>query len=116
MTVLTLRLLPQDELAGDPCPEACIELTFGPLRPEPDLVVFPEPVRMTPSDLVRLRMETELVLGEMRAEVMRAEIAWERALGEWYEEGRAAIEARRPDTTLLARVLECLRRDQLIPA
>ncbi|MFC0844386.1 hypothetical protein ACFH04_11825 [Streptomyces noboritoensis] len=111
-----LRLLPEEELIGDPRPEACVEVSFGPLRPERDMVLFPQPVRMTPADLVRLRMEAELVLGEIRAEVLRAEIAWERALGEWYEEGRAAIEARKPDEALLVRVLEGLRRDQFIPA
>ncbi|MGW6235402.1 hypothetical protein ACWGBX_13255 [Streptomyces sp. NPDC055037] len=64
---------------------------------------------------MRLRMEAELVLGEIRVEVMRAEIAWEKALGGWYEEGRAAVESRQPDAALLVRVLECLRKKDLVP-
>ncbi|MGW0775730.1 hypothetical protein ACWD01_19245 [Streptomyces sp. NPDC002835] len=72
-------------------------------------------MRISPADLIRLRIEAELALDEVRAEVMKAEIAWERALGEWYEEGRAAIESREPDVTLVARILECLRKEDLVP-
>ncbi|MFE4540290.1 hypothetical protein ACFRKB_35365 [Streptomyces scopuliridis] len=114
---IALRLLPEGELTRNTHPEACVEVSFGPLRPsdEPDMVMVPAPLRITPADLVRLRVEAELVLGEIRVEVMRAEIAWEKALGGWYEEGRAAVESRQPDTALLVRVLEGLHKKDLVP-
>jgi hypothetical protein len=37
-------------------------------------------MRISPADLIRLRIEAELALDEVRAEVMKAEIAWERRL------------------------------------
>lgn len=112
-----LRLLSADDLAGDPRPEACIEVSFGPVRPrgEPDVVVLPEPLRMTPADLVRLRFEAELAMGAIRAEVMKAELAWERALGAWYAEGRTAVKAQEPDVALLVRVLKGLRKQDVVP-
>ncbi|MFJ8842425.1 hypothetical protein ACIRFF_05920 [Streptomyces cyaneofuscatus] len=115
---ITLRLLSVDELADDPQPEACIEVGFGPMRPSgnPDVIVLPEHLRITPTDLARLRMETELAMGEIRAEVMQAEFAWQTSLDRWYEEGRAAVESRDPDVALLARVLEGLRRKDPTPA
>lgn len=115
---IALRLLPEEELAADVRREACVEVSFGHVRPagDPDLLTIPSPLRITPADLVRLRLEAELVLGEMRTEVMRAEIAWREQLGRWYEEGRQAVETREPDIGLLARVLEGLRNKRLAPA
>jgi hypothetical protein len=112
-----LRLMSAEELAGDPKPDTCIEVSFGPVRPvnEPDLILLPTPYRITPADLVHLSIEAEVTLGDIRAEVMRAEIAWKRALGEWYAEGRRAAESRGPDVALLARVLEGLRNYTLAP-
>ncbi|WP_351222488.1 hypothetical protein [Streptomyces sp. NPDC002133] len=106
-----------DELSDDPCPEACVEVSFGPVRPpdDPDIVMLAEPLRITPADLARLRIEAELAMGEIRAEVMEAEIAWKRALGDWYGQGRAAVELREPDVALLVRVLEGLRKKDLVP-
>ncbi|QWQ42627.1 hypothetical protein KME66_17660 [Streptomyces sp. YPW6] len=114
---IALRLLPAAELADAPHPDACVEIDFGPLRPpgDPDLIVLPEPLRITPADLARLRVEAELAMSEIRAEVMQAEITWQKALGHWYEEGRAAVESREPDVALLARVLEGLRNKDLAP-
>ncbi|MEU1009063.1 hypothetical protein [Streptomyces sp. NPDC005890] len=108
---VSLRLLPAEELAGDPWPDACVELAFNPtcMSDEADAVVVPEPVRITPADLVRLRVESGLVLGEIRAEVQRAESAWRQHLGRWYRDGRLAAEARAPDISLLQRVLDGLR-------
>ncbi|MFD9630330.1 hypothetical protein [Streptomyces violascens] len=100
----------EDELDGDP--SRCVELALENVRVEDGHLT----VRLAPADIVRLRMEAETVLGAMRTEVRRAESAWEMALGEWYDEGRAAVELRKPDTGLLARVLEALRRDVLVPA
>ena len=112
-----VRLLRGDELTAAPCPEACIEVTFDPVRParDADMVLAPAPLRITPTDLVRLRVEAELVLGEVRAEVMGAEIEWRRRLGLWYEEGRQAVDAQEPDAALLVRVLEALRKKDLAP-
>ncbi|MGW6865345.1 hypothetical protein ACWGHM_29265 [Streptomyces sp. NPDC054904] len=107
-TAPTLRLLSAAELAGDPHPHACVEVVFTSIRREEDAAASPTALRITPADVIRLRMETELTLDEMRTEVMRAEIAWEKTLGSWYEEGRRAVEARAPDVALLARVLEGL--------
>jgi hypothetical protein len=50
-----------------------------------------------------------LVLGEIRAEVQRAESAWRQHLSHWYRDGRLAAEARAPDISLLQRVLDGLR-------
>ncbi|WP_328550185.1 hypothetical protein [Streptomyces sp. NBC_00366] len=114
---MSLRLMHDDELVDDPSPEACVELVFGPLH-EPggsDAVICAKPLRMTPADLLRLHMESELVLREIRAEATRAEIAWQQRVGRWYEEGRIAVESRDPDTALLQRVLEGLRRQVLVP-
>ncbi|MET8473972.1 hypothetical protein ABZY90_18480 [Streptomyces sp. NPDC006422] len=114
---IALRLLPAEELANDPRPDACVEIDFGPLRPadDPDLLLLPEPLRITPADLACLRMEAELAMSEIRSEVMQAEIAWRKALGHWYEEGRIAVESQEPDVALLARVLEGLRKKDLTP-
>lgn len=108
---ISLRLLPSEELVGDPFPDACVELAFGPARPsdEAGAVVVPEPVRITPTDLVWLSVELGLALGEIRAEVQRAEIAWRQQLSRWYGDGRLAVEAREPDIILLQRVLNGLR-------
>ncbi|MEV5812299.1 hypothetical protein [Streptomyces mutabilis] len=109
--LVSLRLLPAEELAGDPCPDACVELAFNPtcLSDEAGALVVPEPVRITPADLVRLRVESGLVLGEIRAEVQSAESAWRKHLSRWYGDGRLAAEARAPDISLLQRVLDGLR-------
>ncbi|GAA3837295.1 hypothetical protein GCM10022206_89280 [Streptomyces chiangmaiensis] len=101
-----LRLIASEELVGDPHPDACVELVFGPV---PDAAACPEPLRITPADLLRLHVETGLVLGEIRAEAQRAENAWEQHLGHWYGDGRLAVEARAPDISLLQRVLAGLR-------
>lgn len=108
---ISLRLLPAGELVDDPCPDACIELAFGPTHPsdEAGVVAVPEPVRITPTDLVRLRVESGLALGEIRAEVQRAEIAWRQHLSRWHGDGRLAAEASAPDISLLQRVLDGLR-------
>ncbi|MFE0474022.1 hypothetical protein ACFW2V_20670 [Streptomyces sp. NPDC058947] len=108
---ISLRLLPSEELVGDPFPDACVQLAFGPARPsdEVGLVAVPESVRITPADLVRLRVESGLALGEIRAEMQRAEIAWRQQLSRWYDDGRLAVEARAPDISLLQRVLDELR-------
>jgi hypothetical protein len=108
---ISLRLLSSEELVGDPFPDACVQLAFGPTRPsdQADAVVVPDPVRLTPADLVRLRVESGLALGEIRAEMQRAEIAWRQQLSRWYRDGRLAAEARAPDISLLQRVLDGLR-------
>ncbi|MEU2773074.1 hypothetical protein ABZ646_09095 [Streptomyces sp. NPDC007162] len=106
-----------DELVNDPSPDACVEVTLGPLQLADacDSSMFAEPLRITPADLLRLHMESDLALGEIRAEVVRADNAWQRHLGRWYAEGRAAVEAREPEVALLTRVLEGLRRQVLAP-
>ncbi|MGP4091618.1 hypothetical protein [Streptomyces sp. KR55] len=104
--MLTLRLLPEDELAGVADPERCVELAV-PRHTEGTITV--RTLRLTPADLVRLRTETDLALADIRTEVMRAEAAWRELLGEWHAEGRAAVEANELDTALLSRVLERLR-------
>ncbi|MFJ8489462.1 hypothetical protein ACIRBZ_14005 [Streptomyces sp. NPDC094038] len=111
IALVSLRLLPAEELVGDACPDACVELAFNSscLSDEADAVVVSEPVRITPADLVRLRVESGLVLGEIRAEVQRAESAWRQHLSRWYRDGRLAAEARAPDISLLQRVLDGLR-------
>ncbi|MGW7300682.1 hypothetical protein [Streptomyces sp. NPDC054829] len=108
---ISLRLLPSEELVGDPFPDACVQLAFGPTRPsdEAGAVAVPESVRITPADLVRLRVESGMALGEIRAEIQRAEIAWRQQLSRWYDGGRLAVEARAPDISLLQRVLDGLR-------
>ncbi|WP_243766969.1 hypothetical protein [Streptomyces sp. GC420] len=58
---------------------------------------------------MRLRVELGLALGEIHAEVQRAEIAWRQQLSRWYSDGRLAVEARAPDISLLQRVLDGLR-------
>lgn len=107
-----LRLIAAEELDGKSIPEACVEVFFGPVRPadDPDAIYFPAPFRITPTELVRLWVEAECALGEVRAEVMRAEIAWKKALGQWYMEGRHAVESQEPGSALLAGVLEALRK------
>jgi hypothetical protein len=104
--VLTLRLLPEDELAGVADPERCVELAV-PRRTEGRFAV--RTLRLTPADLARLRTETDLALADIRTEVVRAEAAWHQRLGKWHADGRAAVEAGEPDTALLSRVLERLR-------
>ncbi|WP_327255435.1 hypothetical protein [Streptomyces sp. NBC_01244] len=66
-------------------------------------------LRIAPADLVRLRIEADLVLGLIRAEAMRAEIAWAKGLGR-------PSPTREPNVSLLARRFEALRRDALVPA
>jgi hypothetical protein len=99
-----LRLLDEKELADDPA--RCVELTVPECR---DSGIIASRLRLTPTDVVRLCMETDLMMGEIRAEVLKAETVWKRQLGRWYEEGRAAVEAREPNVALLGRILEGLR-------
>ncbi|MEU9050240.1 hypothetical protein AB0D37_07515 [Streptomyces sp. NPDC048384] len=108
---ISLRLLTSEELVSDPFSDACVELAFGPARPsdEADMGVVPKPVRITPTDLVRLCVESGLALGEIRAEVQCAETAWRQQLSRWYGDDRLAVEARAPDISLLQRVLDGLR-------
>lgn len=104
--MLTLRLLPEDELAGVADPERCVELAVS--RGTEDRITV-RTLRLTPADLVRLRTETDVALADIRNEVMRAEAAWRQRLEEWHADGRAAVEANEPDMALLSRVLEVLR-------
>ncbi|MGW3122189.1 hypothetical protein ACWDBW_34520 [Streptomyces sp. NPDC001107] len=104
--MLTLRLLPEGELAGVADPQRCVELSV-PRRTKGTVTV--RTLRLTPADLVRLRTETDLALADIRTEVMRAEAAWRELLGEWHAEGRAAVEANEPEAALLSRVLQGLR-------
>ncbi|MFJ6783635.1 hypothetical protein [Streptomyces yangpuensis] len=106
---MRLRLLDETELAGDPA--RCVEFSLARVRVEDGRLTL----RVTPAEVVYLRFEAEELLVEIRGEVERAERAWRRALGEWHEEGRAAVEAREPDVALLARVLAGLRREALVP-
>lgn len=114
---MSLRLMQAEELVNDPSSEACVELTLDPLGSMSDLdaAIFAEPLRMTPADLVRLHLESSLTLDAIRAEAIRAEIAWQRGLRRWYEDGRVAVESREPEVALLVRVLEGLRRQVLAP-
>ncbi|WP_413800080.1 hypothetical protein [Streptomyces iranensis] len=107
-----LRLVAADELDGQSRPDACVEVFFGPVRlaSDPDAIHIPASFRITPTELVHLWTEAECALGEVRAEVMRAETEWKKALGEWYVEGRHAVESREPGNALLAGVLEALRK------
>ncbi|MFF4686780.1 hypothetical protein FB563_2435 [Streptomyces puniciscabiei] len=104
--MLTVRLLPEDELAGVADPERCVEPAV-PRRTEGTITV--RALRLTPADLVRLRIETDLALADMRTEVMRAGAAWRQRLAQWHADGRAAVEANELDTALLSRVLQGLR-------
>ncbi|MFF3512767.1 hypothetical protein [Streptomyces sp. NPDC002573] len=104
--MLTLRLLPEEELVGVADPEPCVELAV-PRCIEGSMTI--RTLRLTPADLVRLRTETDLALADIRTEVMRAETAWRELLGEWHAEGRAAAEASELDMAVLWRVLEDLR-------
>ncbi|MGG7569251.1 hypothetical protein [Streptomyces sirii] len=100
-----------EELADDPRPDACVELTFVPPSSSGrgGAATMPEPVRMTPAELLRLHIESAVRLGEIRVEAMRAEAAWRQHLDDWHEEGRAAVQSRDADVALLVRVLEGLR-------
>ncbi len=104
--MLTLRLLPADELAGIADPERCVELAV-PRGTEDRITV--RTLRLKPADLVRLCTKTDLALADIRNEVMRAEAAWRQRLGKWHAEGRAAVEANEPDAAMLSRVLQGLR-------
>lgn len=73
--MLTLRLLPEDDLAGVADPERCVELAV-PRRTAGTFAV--RTLRLTPTDLVRLRTETDLAPADIRTEAMRAEAAWRR--------------------------------------
>lgn len=111
-----LRLVPADELVDDPSPEACVELIIlGPMcsTSDDETATFVEPLRVTPADLLRLRMEAALVLGEIRAEATRADIEYQRRLDRWFEDGRVAVGSGEPEIALLALVLEGLRRQPL---
>ncbi|MCX5250629.1 hypothetical protein OG895_36435 [Streptomyces sp. NBC_00201] len=112
---MRLRLMSAEELADDPRPGLCVELSPSPYRPENGRIDVPRTLRISPTDVVRLRQETDLVLGEMRVQVLRAQLAWKQSLGRWYEEGRAAVESSPPERELLTRVLEGLRRNNLAP-
>ncbi|MBV9025975.1 MAG: hypothetical protein JO362_19800 [Streptomycetaceae bacterium] len=109
---ISVRLMSFEELAVSPHPDACVEVAFGPMRPanDPNTVVYSEPLRMRAVDLVQLHVEADLALGQLRAEVLRAEIAWKQQLGRWYEEGRQAVETGLPDVALLQRVLDALKK------
>ncbi|MDF3291917.1 hypothetical protein [Streptomyces silvisoli] len=109
---MRLRLLAEDESTGAANPAACVEISFD-LVHRDDAVFFPKPWRITPADLIRLVVEIDLTLGEIRAEVMRAEVTLKRALGDWYAEGGAAIASMPPNDALLARVLHGLSKDDL---
>lgn len=102
--MLTLRLLPEGELDGNPA--QCVELAV-PRRGGDTITVTS--LRLMPSDLVRLRAEVDPALGGIRADVLRAESTWRQLLGRWFEEGRAAVGSLTPDVALLTRVLEDLR-------
>ncbi|GAA3850919.1 hypothetical protein GCM10022403_098040 [Streptomyces coacervatus] len=104
--MLTVRLLPEDELAGVADPERCVEPAV-PRRAEGAITV--RALRMTPADLVRLRIETDLALADMRTEAMHAEATWPQRLAQWHADGRTAVEANELDTALLSRVLHGLR-------
>ncbi|MFI6360174.1 hypothetical protein ACIBJF_48340 [Streptomyces sp. NPDC050743] len=67
--MLTLRLLPEVELAGAADPKRCVELA-EPRRTEGTITI--RTLRLTLADLVRLRTETDLALADIRTEVMRA--------------------------------------------
>ncbi|MFJ3975169.1 hypothetical protein [Streptomyces sp. NPDC090021] len=105
---MRLRLLDETELAGDP--SRSVEMTLDGVRVEDDRLA----VRLTPVDLVHLALDAERVMAEIRAEAVRAEQAWRRALNQWHEEGRAAVEAREPGVALLTRVLAALRGDAAV--
>jgi hypothetical protein len=109
---ISVRFMSAEELTISPRPDTCVEVAFGPMRPanDPNTVVCPEPLRITPADLVRLHAETDLALGQLRVEMLRAEIAWKQQLGHWYEEGRQAVETRLPEVALLQRVLDALKK------
>lgn len=110
--MLTLRLMDEAELTGDAHPEQCVELAVPRLTTN---TITIRTLRLAPADLVRLRTEADLVLSDIRTEVMRAEAAWRQLLGEWHADGRrATLESRETDVRLLARVLEALRRDDLV--
>ncbi|MGV9267425.1 hypothetical protein ACWDRR_22490 [Kitasatospora sp. NPDC003701] len=85
-----------------------MEVDLGPARTEP--------LRITPAELVRLAMEADTVLAEIRAHTRQAEAHWRTALGHWFEEAKAAVQAQTPETALLQRVLEALRRPESHPA
>jgi hypothetical protein len=114
---VSVRLMDADELMDDPSPEACVELAICPLRStsDSDTAICAEPLRITPADLLRLHMESDLALREIRAEATKAEIEYQQRLGRWHEEGRAAVESKVPEVTLLVRVLEGLRQQSLAP-
>lgn len=109
---ISVRLISFEELTISPHPDACVEVAFGPMRPanDPDTIVYPKPLRMTPVDLVRLYAEADIALGELRVEVLRAETAWKQQIGHWYQEGRQAVETRFPEVALLQRVLDALKK------
>jgi hypothetical protein len=113
---ISVRLMPAEELTNSFYPDACVEVAFGPMRPanDPNTVVYPEPLRITPADLVRLHAEADLALGQLRPEVLRAQIAWKQQLGRWYQEGRQAVEAGLPDVALLQRVLDALKKPDAV--
>ncbi|MFJ9589454.1 hypothetical protein [Streptomyces acidicola] len=111
---MRLRLLSEEELDGDPA--HCVELELPPQRTEGGVLLrTPGPIRITPTDVVRLGIEVEQALVAIHVEATRADRAWREALGSWHGEGRAAIEASSPDVSLLVRVLEALRRDAFAP-
>ncbi|MEV6593094.1 hypothetical protein [Streptomyces acidicola] len=112
---MRLRLLSEEELDGDPA--RCVELELPPQRTEGgELLCAAGPIRISPTDVVRLGIEVEQALAAIHVVAMRADRAWREALGSWHAEGRAAIEASSPDVPLLVRVLEALRGDDSAPA
>ncbi|NEC90938.1 hypothetical protein [Streptomyces sp. SID12501] len=95
-----------EELADDPRPDLCLEISPTPRQSGDDVTQL----RLTPLDLVRLQMEADQALAEIRAAATEAEAVWWRSVAAWHAEGRAAVAARDPDVDLLRRLLVALRR------
>ncbi|MFG2844252.1 hypothetical protein ACGF12_13920 [Kitasatospora sp. NPDC048296] len=107
MSGIGVRLVPHGELTEGRSPTRCVEVDLGSGREEP--------LRITPTELVRLVMEADTVLAEIRAHAKQAETQWRTSLGHWFEEARAAVQAQSPETAMLQRVLEALRRPDRQP-
>ncbi|MFB7375818.1 hypothetical protein ACFC6U_03220 [Kitasatospora purpeofusca] len=108
MSGIGVRLVPHRELTDRGSPARCVEVDLGPAGGEP--------LRITPTQLVALAMETDTVLAQIRAHARQAEAHWRASLGHWFEEARAAVQAQTPETALLQRVLDALRRPDRDPA
>ncbi|MFD5616493.1 hypothetical protein [Kitasatospora sp. NPDC127060] len=108
MSGIGVRLVPPGDLTERQSPTHCVEIDLGPDREQPLLI--------TPSELVRLSIEADTVLAEIRAHAKQAESQWRTSLGHWFEEAQAAVQAHPPETAMLQRVLEALRRPDRHPA